>query len=88
MLKTTGLEASHSGGGIIEIKNTDEQSLRASLSLLENGPPSLAQLAENVKITAPEKFDEYLSDELSEKSFASRAFDIETSVQWIKQGLL
>ena len=87
MLKTKGLDASHSGGGMVEVKNTGDHDIRAGLGALTENTPSLEQLTENMKSTAKEKFDEYLSDELSEQSFASRAFDIQTSIQWIKQDL-
>lgn len=88
MLKTTGQEASHTGGGMVEVKNSSAQTLQSSLSDLANSTPTLDQLIKTVKRTAPEKFDEYLSDELAVKSFASRAFDIKTSINWINQDLL
>lgn len=87
MLKAKGLEADHSGGGLIEVKNTNKQDLWGSLGELSNNTPTLEQLTETVKRTAPEKFDEHLSEELAEKSFASRAFDITASLQWINQNL-
>lgn len=71
--------------GVIEVEKTTTTTIRnCLLALVQVNPPNNSELAELVPSLEVDKFDEYLPHSLLVENYGQKAFDVESTVEWLK----
>ena len=72
--------------GVVEIESAKSSDVSGYLkSFNEDNRPTNAELAQMVKNKQTEKYDHLLPEELLNKDYGARAFDIDGTIDWITQ---